>query len=119
MVLGCDKIPTKKIIHFKLLRCLEESLPLQFFRKHESQVILIGSMTDLQLRPDAATFLNYEEPKLATRIEGMDGRIDNGDHRTDWLDTAWQLEFENSRMELSNGVEGGEAHLKNNLNLTT
>ena len=83
------------------------------------QVILIGSMTDLQLRPDAATFLNYEEPKLATRFEGMDGRIENGDHRTDWLDTAWQLEFENSRMELSNGVEGGEARLKNNLNLTT
>lgn len=76
-------------------------------------------MTDLQLTPEAATFLNYEEPNLATRNEGMDGRSENEARRNDWLDNAWQLEFENSRMELSNCVEGGEAHLKKNLNLTT
>ena len=76
-------------------------------------------MTDLQLTPEAATFLNYEEPNLATRNEGIYGRIENEARRTDWLETAWQLEFENSRMELSNYVEGGEAHLKKNLNFTS
>ena len=87
---------------------------------HEKpQVILIGSMTDLQLTPEAATFLNYEEPNLATRNEGIYGRSENEARRTDWLETAWQLEFENSRMELSNYVEGGEAHLKKNLNFTS
>lgn len=85
----------------------------------KSQVILIGSVADLQLTPEAANFLNYEEPNLATRNEGIYGRSENEAHRTDWLDTAWQLEFENLRMELSNFVEGGEAHLKKNLNLTT
>ena len=75
-------------------------------------------MTELQPTPEAPTLGNYEEPDLVTRNEGMDGRSDNEAHRTDWLDTDVS-DYEISRMELSNRLEGGEAHLKKNLNLTT